>query len=257
MDFAAVTFLLSGGLFAGMLALQELGRRLGRRRLERDREGARAGVAAAEGAVFALLGLLIAFSFSGAAGRFEERSKLITAEVNALGTAWLRLDLLPAEAQAGVRASFRRYVDARLAVYQALPDVEAALANLAQVSVCERELWRGVVGIDGRQDQGWDRLLLPALNEMFDIASERTQAALRHPPRIVFALLFVLALGCALLAGFAAAGAAERPLVHMLAFAAVISVTVQIVLDLEHPRVGLITLEASDKALIDFRASMQ
>src|SRR5206468_4373221 len=68
-----VGVLLAGGLFFGMLLLIELGRRVGNRHLAKDPEGARAGVGAIEGAVFALLGLLIAFTFSGAASRFDTR----------------------------------------------------------------------------------------------------------------------------------------------------------------------------------------
>ena len=115
-----------------MILLLELGRRLGRRRQGRDEEGARAGLGAVEGAVFTLLGLLIAFTFSGAASRFDMRRQLIGQEANAIGTAWLRLDLLPAQAQPELRDLFRRYLDLRLAAYRKMPDVEAALAELSQ-----------------------------------------------------------------------------------------------------------------------------
>src|SRR5678816_4403502 len=99
--------LFAGALLLGMLALLELGRRLGTRRLAQDPEGARAGAAAVEGAVFALLGLLIAFTFSGAASRFDTRRQLIIEEANDIGTAWLRIDLLPSAAQPPVRDAFR------------------------------------------------------------------------------------------------------------------------------------------------------
>src|SRR5262245_47987101 len=89
----------AGGLFLGMVLLLEVGRRLGQRRQSLDAEGGRAGLGAVEGAVFALMGLLIAFTFSGAAARFDSRRQLIVDEANAIGTAWLRLDLLPASAQ--------------------------------------------------------------------------------------------------------------------------------------------------------------
>lgn len=79
-----------------------------------------------EGAVFALLGLLIAFTFSGAATRFDTRRQLIIEETSDIGTAYLRLDLLPVEAQPGLREKFREYVDARLEVYRKLPDIAAA-----------------------------------------------------------------------------------------------------------------------------------
>src|SRR5262245_22835515 len=95
----------AGGLLAGMLVCLELGRRLGVRRLERDPQGALAGLGAVEGAVFGLYGLLIAFTFSGAPARFDARRQLIAEEANAIGTAYLRIDLLAAESQPALRAA--------------------------------------------------------------------------------------------------------------------------------------------------------
>jgi len=80
-------FLLTFGLFLGMLLFLEIGRRIGvRRRKEQAGTGAE-GVGAVDGAVFALLGLLIAFTFSGAAARFDTRRQLIVEETNDIGTA--------------------------------------------------------------------------------------------------------------------------------------------------------------------------
>ena len=111
MEHEIVALLLVIGLFFGMLVLLEVGRRIGIRRLAKDPEGAEAGVGTVEGAVFALLGLLIAFTFSGAASRFDTRRQLIIEETNDIGTAYLRLDLLSAEAQPGLREKFRQYVE--------------------------------------------------------------------------------------------------------------------------------------------------
>src|SRR5512147_455234 len=117
MNRVIVASLFAAGLFVGMILLLEFGRRLGRRREGKDEEGARAGLGAVEGAVFALLGLLIAFTFSGAASRFDARRELIVEEANAIGTAYLRLDILPAGAQPALREKFRQYVETRLEVY--------------------------------------------------------------------------------------------------------------------------------------------
>ncbi len=95
-NFSMITLLLFAGLLLALLVAAEIGRRIGIARIARDPEGLPKGVGAVEGAVFALLGLLLAFSFSGAASRFEDRRHLITAETNAIGTAYLRIDLLPA-----------------------------------------------------------------------------------------------------------------------------------------------------------------
>ena len=90
-------------LFLGMVLSLELGRRLGVRDLKRHGKEGRAGVGVVEGAVYGLLALLIGFTFSGAATRFENRRMLVAQVVNALGTAWLRVDLLPLEAQEPIR----------------------------------------------------------------------------------------------------------------------------------------------------------
>jgi hypothetical protein len=257
MDYTIVMLALAAGLFLGIVLLLELGRRLGKRRLERDSESARSGVALAEGAVFGLLGLLIAFSFSGAAERFQERRELITAEANAIGTAWLRLDLMPPDTQPAMRERMRSYVDSRLAVYRAVHDDAAFSDAIARVSTEQAELWRGAISARGQSDQGWDKLVLPALNDMFDVAGKRTHAFRWHPPAIIFMLLCALGLGCALLAGFAMASAPRRPLVHMLAFAAVVSVTVYVILDLEFPRQGLLRVDDDDQVLVELRDGMR
>src|SRR5450432_3459290 len=120
------------GMFLAMLLLLETGRRLGARRLASDPEAAKSGSGAVEGAVFGLMGLLIAFTFSGAATRFDTRRALVVEEANDIGTAWLRLDLLPAIAQPPLREKFHEYVDTRLAVYRKLPDLAAARVELAR-----------------------------------------------------------------------------------------------------------------------------
>jgi hypothetical protein len=245
------------GLFFGMLLLLELGRRLGRRRQGRDEEGARAGLGAVEGAVFALLGLLIAFTFSGAAARFDARRQLIVEEANAIGTAWLRLDLLPTTARSELQDLFRRYLDARLAVYQTLPDLAAARAELSKANALQDEIWTRAVAAGQQASTPLVVPLVPALNQMFDIATTRTAAVLMHPPAIVFIMLGVLALMSALLAGFAMAGGKSRSWIHVLGFALIMAVTVYVILDLEFPRLGLIRVDAADRVLFELRDRMK
>ena len=143
--------LFAGSLFIGMLVLLEVGRRVGTHRLAQDPEGARTGISAVEGSLFGLLGLLIAFTFSGANSRFEARRHLITEETNNIGTAWLRMDLLPADAQPELRELFRRYLDSRLLTYKKLPDLEAAEAELRALDLSPgRDLGEGHRRREGR-----------------------------------------------------------------------------------------------------------
>lgn len=251
-------FLFAGGLFLGMLFLQEVGRRIGVRRMAKDPEGGRTGTVAMEGAVFALLGLLIAFTFSGAASRFDARRQLVAQEANAIGTAYLRLDLLAPEAQSALRERVRSYVDSRLAFYRKLPHIEALQEEWARSVAPQGEIWtQAVAACRAQTEPPACILLLPALNDMIDITTTRKVAALTHPPAIIFALLFGLALGCSLVAGYGAAGSKERSWTHMILFAAVTAVTVYVILDIEYPRFGLIRVDAVDQILVELRDSMK
>jgi hypothetical protein len=250
----SVTFAV--GLFVGMIALLEAGRRLGRRRQGRDEEGARAGLGAVEGAVFALMGLLIAFTFSGAATRFDARRQLIVEEANAIGTAWLRLDLLPAANQPELRDLFRRYLDARLEVYRKVPDMAAVREELARANALQGQIWARVTVACREAATPLAMQLIPALNQVFDIATTRTATAQIHPPAIIFIMLGALALMSSLLAGYAMAGGKSRSWIHVIGFAFILAATVYVILDLEFPRIGFIRVDAFDQLLVDLRRSM-
>src|SRR5215510_10667152 len=118
---AAFTFAIL--LFVGMLIMLEVGRRLGIARRGRETEGERGSLGTIEGAVFALFGLLMAFTFSGAAMRFNEKRMLIAEEANTVETAYLRILLVSPHAQPSLQELFRRYVDSRLETYRKLPNM--------------------------------------------------------------------------------------------------------------------------------------
>ena len=258
MTHTTFTMLASALLFFAMLVLLEVGRRAGKQRLAADPEHGQDGNGAIEGAVYALLGLLIAFTFSGAATRFDDRRNLIVQESNDIGTAWLRVDLLPAGAQPAMRDLFRRYLDARLDIYRDVTNAEATQAALARSGKLQGEIWAHAVAAsraDGASPAA-AMLLLPALNTMFDTASSRVLATKLHPPVIIFAMLFALALAGALFAGYGMGGARTRNWVHMIGFAAVMAGSVNVIVDLEYPRLGLIRVDTFDQALVDLRKSM-
>jgi hypothetical protein len=246
-------------LFVGMVICLELGRRLGTRTLARDPQGGVFGLGVVEGAVFGLYGLLLAFTFSGAAIRFDTKRQLIAEEANAIGTAYLRLDLLPADSQLAMRKRFREYVDSRLEVYRRNPYIETVKAELSKSAKIQMEIWAQAVAATRLPAAHPDaaKLLLPALNTMIDVTTTRTMAIRTHPPWIIFGLLFVLALVCSLLAGFGTAGSKQRSWLHVTAFAAITVISVYVILDIEYPRVGLVRLDAYDSVLIELRDSMQ
>jgi hypothetical protein len=258
MDRAVSSPIFATSLFLGMLFILEAGRRMAIRARAKGSGEEPAGVAAVEGAVFALFGLLVAFTFSGSIERFDKHRELIAEETNAIGTAYLRLDLLPKSAQPAVRELFGKYLDDRLEVYRKLPDIEAAKAALTTSNQLQDEIWIQAVNASRLPDSHPDtaRLLLPSLNAMIDITTTREMAANLHPPAIIFILLFALSLACSLLAGYGMA-ASPRSWPHILGFTAVTVITVFVILDIEYPRQGLFRADAYDQVLIDLRESMK
>jgi len=248
----------SAALFLAVLLCLELGFRLGKKQAEDDPEGSRAGVGAVEGAIFGLLGLLLAFSFGGATGRFNQRRALIVEEANALGTAWMRLDLAAPEDQPALRDLFRGYVDGRLAVYRALPDYDAAMAELKRTGELQGKLWaRSVEASRKPGGESLQRALLPNLNEMFDIATTRTRASFTHTSPVITGFLLVVVLLSAVMAGHSMSAGKRRRVSHWVMFAAVTAATMYLVFDLEYPRFGLIRVDADDQVLVELREGMK
>jgi hypothetical protein len=246
-------------LFFGMLILLEAGRRLGVRRRPKESEGERGNLGTVEGAVFALFGLMVAFTFSGAASRFNDKRMLVAEEANAIGTAYLRLDLVPQKAQIELQELFRRYLDSRLETYHKLPNMVAAEIEMAKSKKIQEEIWMEALTAtrlpDSHPDAG--KLLLPALNSMIDITTTRTMALQIHPPRIIYALLFGLGLICSLLVGYRMASGQNRSWLHIFGFTVMTVIIVYVILDAEYPRAGLIRLETADQLLVSLREGMK
>jgi hypothetical protein len=244
-------------LCVAMLLCLEIGMRIGTRRLREDPSGEEVGVGALTAAVFSLLGLLLAFAFSDASKRFDERRRQIVQEVNDIGTAWLRVSLLPAAAQPGLRTAFRNYVDARIEIYsQPVDDIDRR-EQVARASALQLEVWNLAVSACTKPDgEGARLLLLPAMNTMFDTASTRLSMARMHPPLIVFGMLIALALTSAVLAGISLAPAKHRKWAHLIGYSMLISATIYLIVDIEFPRRGLVRIDSFDQMLIDLRKSM-
>jgi hypothetical protein len=247
---------ISTGLFVSMLACLEVGYRVGMRDTERH-PTAHEGIGAFEASIFALLGLLLGFSFSGAMARLDARRQLIIKEADAIGTAYLRLDEFPTSEQPEMRQLFREYVDARLRAYAHIPDMNAFYEGVGQAGQLQQQIWtRAVAGSRNDPTQNSARLLLPALNEMIDVTTSRTIAVKTHLPGLVFSLLVWIALSSGIVAGYAMAKRRKRSWLHMFLYAACIAVTVYTVTDLDYPRSGLIRLGSADNALEQLRDSI-
>jgi hypothetical protein len=233
-------------LLPAMLLLLELGRRF------RINHKIPTESTVIEGAIFGLFGLLLAFTFSGAAARYDTHRQLLVEETNDIGTAYLRLDLLTPAAQPALRQLFRDYVTSRLGLYNAVSEEISPTTEHLQ-----REIWQQSVAAVSAPGASVDaaKLLLPSLNAMIDITSTRQNAFNMHPHTVVFLLLFAFSCGAAFLAGYSMT-AEGRSWFYMVAFAVAITATVYATLEIEYPRQGLVRFTHMDQSLINLRNSM-
>jgi hypothetical protein len=227
-----------------------------RRKHHRD-DGDTEGLGVVDGAVFGLMGLLLAFAFSGAASRFDERRMLVIKEANTIGTAWLRVDLLPEADQPEIRDKFREYVDARMATYLELKDEETIRDSLARSYVIQAELWKLAVSSAQRSpNTSPEIILLPAINEMFDVVNERSGHLMMHPPAAVYGLLVVVLILCGVLAGYRMGSSDRWSKLHRLSFVVILAITYYVIVDLEYPRLGVMRVDNYDRLIVQTRNSM-
>lgn len=241
--------LVAAGLFGLLLVSLEAGFRTGRRARRDQDPGESSQVGAIQGAVLGLLGLLLAFSFGAAGTRFLERQDLIVQEANAIGTAFLRADLLGEPERSELRAALERYTEHRLAATKNLrsglpPETRAEIDRL------HARIWSAAIaGVTARPAS--QLAVLAPVNEVIDLHATRIAAARKHLPPLVMGLLIV----CSALAvgvigyGCGLGGGRRTPLT--VALAVLIATGLWVTIDLDHPRAGLIRL--SDAPLEDLR----
>jgi hypothetical protein len=224
-----------------------------------------AGLPTIEGAVFALIGLLVAFTVSGILQRFDERRQLVLQEANAATTACDRLGLFEENVARELQAKLRAYVEDRIDLYRMPHDyslwegMEVWPREQQQKIVrAKNTVWDGAVATCQQSNfRPACALSLPAIANLFEVARLRVGAAEKHPPQIIYVMLFELGLGGSLLAGFGMAAAKARSWVHMVTFAATLAITLYVITDMEFPRLGLINIESFDRFLVEAHQQMR
>lgn len=250
--------IVAGSLLIVMLVAMDIGYRIGHRRKSSDPQTSIEVIGTVDAAVFGLLGLILAFTFSGASDRLTLRRAQIVQEANAIGTAYLRIDALAQSDQPSVRELFRSYLERRIEVFDKFKDRASSDAALEKAEQLQGEIWsRSVASCRADTKPDACLLMLPSLNEMIDITTTRTMATLTHAPSIILMLLVLLALAGATLSGYAMSRQSKRSILHMLLFSLVVSASVYVVLDLEYPRAGIISLRSMDQALYQLRKTMR
>lgn len=239
---------LFGLLFLAALVLaREVGKYL------RDRSGRRTdedGDAFAMTSVLGLLALLIAFTFSIALSRYDARRELVVMEANALGTTWLRADLLDDGDRDRMRDVLRRYVETRVAFGNARnPDEEVRAYR--DTERLQGELWSTMIaGTASFRDTPRAALVVTTTNESIDLAAERFATRQAHIPPRILRMLGYFALLAAGMVGYER-GTQRRATTLLFVL---LTLAVTLVIDLDRPSTGMTNVP--QQPMLDLRASM-
>jgi len=239
--------------FLALMAAREVGTRLRLRQIKRDADAGRhesKGDAFAMTSVMGLLALLIGFTFSLALGRYDERRNLVVKEANAIGTTWLRTDLLDAADGERMRDVLRRYVDARVDFANAV-DAADEVKQFERTMALQDELWKVMgQGIAAFHDTPRASLVVTTTNESIDLAAERYAARQDHIPVRILRMLFIFALLSAGLVGYERYRQRNATALLLLLF----SLAVGLILDLDLPSTG--ATNVPQDPMLDLQRSM-
>ncbi len=189
-------------------------------------------------ATLTLSGLIIGFSFSMAINRYEQRKNYEEAEANAIGTEYLRADLLPPENAAPVRTLLRRYLDERLSFYR-VRNAEQLRQIDDRTAKLQAELWAAVSRTASTQPTAVAALAAAGMNDVLNSQGYTQAAWLNRIPAGAWFLMAAITVTSQLLIGYGArSGKAQGALFTVLPF--VVSISFLLIADIDSPRSGII-----------------
>ena len=201
----------------------------------------RAADSAVKGAVAGSAALLLAFSFSLAANRYDQRNTLVLREANSIRDTWRRADLLEEPARGRIQQLLRDYLDARLK-YIGAGFVPALIGSAAMAShQLQQQIWQ-VISEQSRINPQPRNVstMVPVVSEMIDAGAAIEAAYSNTVPAIVLILLFGAIIFTGLLVGHSFGRAGRRYVFTAVVFALLVTLVVSVILDLDRPRRGVI-----------------
>jgi hypothetical protein len=204
-------------------------------------------------ATLTLLGLIIGFSFSMAISRYDQRKTYEEAEANAIGTEYVRADLLPSADTANVRALLRNYLDQRISFYEtrsenALRQIDATTAKL------QTELWSAVEVPAVKQPTPVLALVVSGMNDVLNSQGYTQAAWWNRIPRGAWFLMIAVAICANFLMGYASHGTRAR-VFRLLVLPFVLCIAFYAIADIDSPRRGIIRVHPQN--LISLAQTLQ
>lgn len=251
------SFLISGLLFFSMLVAIEIGYRIGRSGEHRANESSRNHVNVIQASLLGVLALLIGFTFSLSLQRYDSRSQAVIDEANAIGTTYLRAQLLPTPWVGQIQRLLRDYLSLRIESGAMSLDRRAERETLlVRANEILDGLWRqAVAAADRDPNPVTTGLFIQSLNDLIDAYGRRDAALDRHVPELVLFLLYATFLMTGTIVGYASGLAGHRASFVAYVMVALMVLLVFIIIDLDRPRRGLI--EVSQQSLLDLQTLLQ
>ncbi len=192
------------------------------------------------GATLTLLGLIIGFTFSMAISRYDQRKNYEEEEANAIGTEYVRTDLLPPTSAAQVRSLLGRYLSQRILFYttrdtRELPQINELTARL------QTELWSAAQAPASAQPSPVVALAVSGMNDVLNSQGYTQAAWLNRIPIEGWALMAVIAVSANLLLGFGWRQSQRRKTL-LLVLPLMLSISFFLIADIDSPRRGLVLL---------------
>jgi hypothetical protein len=237
-----------------LLGLAKAGFQFGLRLHAKKDEARMSQIGGVQAAVLGLLGLLLGFTFAMAVNRYETKRQLVVKEANAIGTTFLRVDLLPESHQPPTRELLRQYLDIRIQ-YEPLASDPQKLAQAVRLSAeVENNLWKHAGAAAREAPTPATIAFVNALNQMIDIDAERVANARSRIPGGVWLLLLVVAgFGC-FTSAYGGGTHGSRSAFTSFLLPILITVVIMQIFDLMHVRQGLAGI--SQEPMLQLRESI-
>lgn len=231
-----------------------LGQIIGRRHIKRHPKHKLEILAVAESSVFALLALLIAFTFSGAFDRFEDRKMHLLIQANAYEKAMLYTDLVATKYQSVLRADMVKYMNFHLDAYHDIPYMSKVGESLDKAQKVQQNIWRtSLQAVETIKNDSIAEGFLQVITSLFEAVNTGIDLTKMHAPPIIFYLMLGLAALGGFMIGYDSAENKQNQRIHIASYVVLTGVTIFIILNLEFPRIGFIHTSSFDQLIIDAR----